>query len=61
MVDLNEKRVMETLICPYCKRGKALSYGNGGIQSSGCPKCHKIVLWDFDKKIAYKANLRRVG
>lgn len=34
-------------------------YGATGMQSSGCSVCKRIVLWDFDHNIAYKASAKK--
>ena len=30
-----------------------------GMISLPCDKCHRMVLWDFDHKVAYKATVRK--
>ena len=54
--DLVQDAVIE---CPYCHKGKTYSYGATGKESSTCSVCKRIVLWDFDRMVAYKAKARR--
>lgn len=61
IVDLNAFEIKLTLKCPYCGKGKSYSYGPGGLSSSACSNCKRVVLWDFDNGIAYKANPKRIS
>lgn len=59
VIDLNTL-VQDGLIrCPYCYKGKTYSYGATGKESSNCYVCGRLVLWDFDRLIAYKAKARK--
>ena len=60
-VDLNTFEIKVVLKCPYCSKGKSYSYVHSGLSSSACSNCGRIVLWDFDNGIAYKANQKRVS
>ncbi len=58
--DLNTMNMDFYLKCPYCNKGKFYSYdGSKGKGSSLCNICRNIVLWDFDKREAYKATTRK--
>ena len=59
-VNLNELEITAILECPYCGKGKVYVYkGSKGANSSGCSKCRRIVLWDFDNYKAYKATAKK--
>ena len=58
-VNLNDFESTAVIECPYCGKGKAYIYGATGMQSSGCSVCKRIVLWDFDHNIAYKACAKK--
>ena len=52
-------KAIYTMECPYCHKGKTYSYGAKGKESSNCHVCGRLVLWDFDRMIAYKAKARK--
>lgn len=58
IVNLNDLDSTGIIECPYCGKGKTNIYGATGMQSSGCSVCKRIVLWDFDRKTAYKASTK---
>lgn len=59
IVDLNSLKPDGTIDCPYCGKGKTYAYNTTGMQSSCCSKCNRMVLWDYDHMIAYKAKVRK--
>ena len=59
IVNLNDLKKDGTIDCPYCSRGRAYIYSAQGMISLPCDKCHRMVLWDFDHKVAYKATVRK--
>ena len=60
LVDLNQLKVTGVIKCPYCIRGKVYSYGASGRSSQPCSICNNIMLCDFDRMIAYKANVKKL-
>lgn len=59
VIDLNELEYDGTIVCPYCNKGKQYLYGDFGKTSQNCDRCHRMVLWDFDTKKAYRARVRK--
>jgi len=60
VVDLNQFEVQGVITCPYCIRGKVFSYGAKGLSSQTCSICKNIMLCDFDRMKAYRANTRKL-
>ncbi len=58
-VNLNDMHMDGSIECPYCQRGKTYSYGAKGKLSSACNVCKHIVLWDFDRMVAYRVRARK--
>lgn len=58
-VNLDDLESDGMIACPYCCKGKQYMYGTKGLSSHACDRCHRMVLWDFDNKTAYKAKVRR--
>ena len=58
-VDLNGMEATGVIDCPYCSKGKMYMYNSKGKASLNCGRCNKIVLWDFDKGIGFKAKPRK--
>lgn len=59
VVDLNQLSRDAIIRCPYCNKGKTYSYGARGKESCNCHVCKRLVLWDFDRMMAYKAKARK--
>ena len=59
IVDLNEFDQDAVIECPYCHKGKTYSYGAKGKESCSRYNCKRLVLWDFDRMIAYKARAKK--
>jgi hypothetical protein len=59
VIDLNEIPCTGQIECPYCSKGRMYMYNCKGRTSSNCPKCNRLVLWDFDNLKSYKAKARR--
>ena len=59
IVDLNEFDQEAVIECPYCHKGKTYSYGAKGKESCSVQNCKRLVLWDFDRMIAYKARAKK--
>ena len=59
IVNLNDLEKDGTIDCPYWSKGRAYSYSAKGMISLSCDKCHRMVLWDFEHRVAYKATVRK--
>lgn len=59
IVNLNDLEKDGTIDCPYCSKGRAYSYSAKGMISPSCDKCHRMVLLDFEHRVAYKATVRK--
>lgn len=59
VIDLNTMPCTGKIECPYCNKGRMYMYNSKGQTSSNCPKCNRLVLWDFDNHKSYKAKARR--
>lgn len=59
IIDLNELVRDAIIRCPYCGKGMTFSYGATGKESSNCYVCRRLVLWDFDRMMAYKAKAHK--
>lgn len=59
VMDLNDLDQDAVIECPYCHKGKTYSYGARGKESCNCHICGRLVLWDFDRMLAYKARARK--
>lgn len=59
IVDLNSLQSTGSIKCPYCSKGRSFLYSATGMMSNPCGNCHRMVLWDFDNRTAYKARVRK--
>lgn len=59
IIDLNGLKQDAVLACPYCQKGKTYSYGAKGKESCNCHNCGRLVLWDFDRMMAYRAKAKK--
>lgn len=50
MIINREKEIQ--ISCPICGKEKNYGYDATGKSSSRCAKCKRLILWDYDKKIA---------
>lgn len=58
-IDLNQFDLLGRINCPYCNKVMVYSYGAKGRSSQSCAVCKNIVLIDYDRMKAYKAQIRR--
>jgi len=59
LVNLNDLESSGIIKCPYCEKGREILYNASGMSSHNCDRCHRMVLWDYDSKVAYKAKVRK--
>jgi hypothetical protein len=59
VADLNLLTSTGSIKCPYCGKSRSDMYGTTGWASNKCDNCHRIVLWDYDRMLAYKAKARK--
>ena len=59
VADVNRLSATGSIKCPYCGKSRSDMYGTAGMASNQCGNCHRIVLWDYDRMLAYKAKARK--